>query len=107
MNYRRINKLLVKGFFSNMTKNFKSNTKITHFLFEFFFPIHPKSSRNSRKWNYIFFVSFLENNSFTLSSSSSPSIYNIDIVVNILTTLNNQFEALNAPKFWFLLFISH
>ena len=41
---------------------------------------------------------FSENETFTLSSSSSPSIYNIVIVINTTTTMNNQFEAFNAPK---------
>ena len=46
----------------------------------------------------LFFLSFFEND-FTLSSSTSPSIYNIVIAINTLTTMINQFEALNAPKF--------
>ncbi|KAG5376411.1 hypothetical protein IGI04_041007 [Brassica rapa subsp. trilocularis] len=41
------------------------------------------------------FFSF-ENDIFTLSPSSSSSNYKVAIVINTLTTMNNQFEALNA-----------
>ncbi|KAG5393801.1 hypothetical protein IGI04_023764, partial [Brassica rapa subsp. trilocularis] len=41
---------------------------------------------------------FFENTYFTLSPSSYSSIHNILIAINTPTTLNNQFEALNAPK---------
>ncbi|KAG5410950.1 hypothetical protein IGI04_007269, partial [Brassica rapa subsp. trilocularis] len=41
---------------------------------------------------------FFKNDIFTLSPSSSSSNYKIVIVINTLTTMNNQFEALNAPK---------
>ena len=37
-----------------------------------------------------------ENGIFTLSTSSSSSIYEIDIAINTPTTMKNQFEALNA-----------
>ena len=45
---------------------------------------------------FLFF--FSENDIFTLSPSSSSSNYKIFIVNNTPTTMNNQFEALNAPK---------
>ncbi|KAG5388603.1 hypothetical protein IGI04_030144 [Brassica rapa subsp. trilocularis] len=53
----------------------------------------------------IFF--FFENDIFTLSPSSSSSNYKIAIVINTLTTMNNQFEALNAPKIDLLFFFLH
>ena len=74
------------------------------FFLKLFFSIHPKSSNYSRKCHYFFFF-FFENESFTLSSSFSPSFYNISIAINTLATMNNQFEAFNPPKFRFLLFI--
>ena len=43
---------------------------------------------------------------FTLSTSSSLSIYKIVIAINTPTTMNNQFEVLNAPKNRFTLFYS-
>ena len=52
-------------------------------------------------------IIFFENKIFTLSSSSSSSIYNIVIAINTPTTLNNQFKALNAPKNRFRLLLSH
>ena len=72
--------------------------------------IHPRSSDYSQKYHSFFFLFLFENECFTLSSSSSSSIYNITIAINTLThqpTMNNLFEALNGPKFRFLLFISH
>ncbi|KAG5396835.1 hypothetical protein IGI04_018649, partial [Brassica rapa subsp. trilocularis] len=44
---------------------------------------------------------------FTLSPSSSSSNYKIVIVINTLTTRNNQFEALNAPKIDLPFFFLH
>ena len=41
---------------------------------------------------------FFKNCIFALSTSSSSSIYKIDITINTPTTMNNQFEALNAPQ---------
>ena len=46
----------------------------------------------------IFFFFSFENGIFTLSTSSSSSIYKIVITINTPTTMNNQFEALNAPQ---------
>ena len=52
-------------------------------------------------------ITFLFKNAyFTLWPSSSLSIHNITIVINTPTTMNNQFEALNAPKNRFTLFLS-
>jgi len=47
--------------------------------------------------SFLFFFSF-ENVIFTLSTSSSSSIYKIAITINTPTSMNNQFEALNAPQ---------
>jgi len=89
------------GGFANLPQNSKSNTKLTYDFFEFFIcPIHPKSSQYLRKCHYFFFS--FENGFFTLSSSSSSSIYKIAIDINTPTTMNNQFEALNATKIDFI-----
>ena len=78
-----------------MSQNSKSNTKITHDFFgTFIFLIHPKSS------DYC-----LENGCFPQSSSSLYFIYNIVIVSNTPTTMNKQFQALNAPKINIYIFI--
>ena len=50
---------------------------------------------------------FFLNVSFTLSSPSSPSIYNIVFVINTPTTMDNHFEGVNALKFQTFLFLSH
>ena len=39
-----------------------------------------------------------KNGLFTLSTSSSSNIYKIAIAINTPTSMNNQFEALNAPQ---------
>ena len=58
--------------------------------------------------NAITFLYFsFENEHFTLLSSSSSSIYNIVITMNTPTTMNNQFEAINALKNRFSLLIYH
>ncbi|KAG5375159.1 hypothetical protein IGI04_039755 [Brassica rapa subsp. trilocularis] len=57
--------------------------------------------------NAINFFFFFENDIFTLSPSSSSSNYNIVIVINTITTMNNQFEALNAPKIDLPFFFLH
>ena len=44
----------------------------------------------------LFFLS--KNGIFTLLTSSSSSIYKIVIAIDTPTTMNNQFEAFNAPK---------
>ena len=50
---------------------------------------------------------FFENAYFTLSPSASSSIYNIDIVINTPTTMNNPFEAPSEPKNqYFTVFLS-
>ncbi|KAG5403743.1 hypothetical protein IGI04_009863 [Brassica rapa subsp. trilocularis] len=54
-----------------------------------------------------FFIFFFENDIFTLSPSSSSSNYKIAIVINTTTTMNNQFEALNAPKIDLPFFFFH
>ena len=46
---------------------------------------------------FFFFFSF-RNDIFTLATSSSSYIYKIVIAINTSTTMNNQFEALNAPQ---------
>ena len=48
-----------------------------------------------------------EKDIFTLSPSSSSSNYKIVIVINTTTTMNNQFEALNAPKIDLPFFFFH
>ncbi|KAG5389332.1 hypothetical protein IGI04_030873 [Brassica rapa subsp. trilocularis] len=45
----------------------------------------------------LIFFSF-ENGLFIFSTSSSSSIYKNVIAINTPTTMNNQFEALNAPQ---------
>ena len=89
-----------------MTQNLKLNTKLNHLFFGTLTCIfHPQSSDYSRKCHHFFFF-FFENAYFTLSPSSSSSIHNIVITINTPTTMNNQFEALNAPKNRFTLFLS-
>ena len=96
------------GLFAKLTYNSKSNTKLTSFFFEnWFCPIHPTSSYNLRKCHQFFFSFFFENDIFTLSPSSSSSNYKIAIVINTTTTMNNQFEALNAPKIDLPFFFFH
>ena len=75
----------------------KHKTNLLFFLKNFICPIHPKSSQYLRKCHYYLFF-FVRNWYFTLSSSSPSSIYKIVIVINTPTTMNNQFEALNATK---------
>ena len=53
----------------------------------------------------IFFL--FENDIFTLSPSSSLNNYKIVIVINTPTPINNQFEALNAPKIDLPFFFLH
>ena len=48
--------------------------------------------------NAISFFFLFKNGIFTLSTSSSSSIYKISITINTPTTMNNQFEVLNAPQ---------
>ncbi|KAG5383526.1 hypothetical protein IGI04_034996 [Brassica rapa subsp. trilocularis] len=55
---------------------------------------------------FIFLFSF-ENNIFTLSPLSSSNNYKIVIIINTLTTMNNQFEVLNAPKIDLPFFFLH
>ena len=85
-----------------MTQNLKSNTKLTHIFFELWLSLSPPKFRLFTKMPSLFF----ENAYFTLSSSSSSNIHNIVIAINTPTTMNNQFEALNAPKNRFTLFYS-
>ena len=67
-----------------------------------FFSIHPRSLISSRNAIIIIIIIFLfENEYFTLSSSSSPSIYNIVISINTPTTMNNQFDLLMHQNFDF------
>ncbi|KAG5378824.1 hypothetical protein IGI04_026666 [Brassica rapa subsp. trilocularis] len=54
-----------------------------------------------------FYFFFFENDIFTLSPSSSSSNYKIAIVINTTTTMNNQIEALNAPKIDLPFFFFH
>ena len=77
------------GLFLNMTQNKKSNVKLTE-LFK-------KMSLSFSFLNKCFIDHFHFHQVFTIILL--PSIYQ--------PTMNNQFEALNAPKFRFLLFISH
>ena len=91
-----------KGVLSKMTQNYKSNTKITYVFFETLFcPIHPRSSSYSKKCHYFFFFYISKNKAFTLPSSSSTNIYNFVIDINTSTTMNYQFESVNALKFRF------
>ena len=65
------------------------------FSFVLFTPQVHNIHENAIKF-FLFF--FSENDIFTLSPSLSSSNYKIAIVINTPTTMNNQFEALNAPK---------
>lgn len=78
-----------------MTQNSKSNTKLTYdFFLEIAFALFTQKFRLSTKMPLIFFRKWL----ITLSTSSSSSIYKIAIAINTPTTMNNQFEILNAHK---------
>ena len=66
-----------------------------------FCPIHPRSSSYSKKCHYFFFFYISKNKAFTLPSSSSTNIYNFVIDINTSTTMNYQFETVNALKFRF------
>ena len=72
------------------------------FFLNFDLPLSPPKFRLFTKMPSFF---FFENVYFTLSPSSSPSIHNIVIAINTPTTMNNQFEVLNAPKNRFTLFL--
>ena len=80
-----------------MTQNSKSTTKLTYdFFWNFHFLYSPHKFKLFTKIPLIFFR--FENRLFTLSTSSSSSIYKIVIDINTPTTMNNQSEALNAPQ---------
>ena len=68
------------------------------FFWNFDLTLSPPKFRLFTKMPSLFFLFFFENTYFTLSPSYSSSIHNIVIAINTLTTMNNQFEALNAPK---------
>ena len=105
-NFLTQNYLLKRKAFSKIDLQLKVKHKINLLLFgNQFFPIHPTSSYNSRKCHQFFFL--FENDIFTLSPSSSSSNYKIAIVINTTTTMNNQFEALNAPKIDLPFFFLH
>ena len=91
----------------NLTQNSKSDTKNNPWLFlKFSFGLF-----TLKVWiiyeNVSIFFYFFWNKHFTLPASSYSSIYNIVIAINKPTIMNNQFEALNASKNQFSLFISH
>ena len=79
-----------------MTQDKKSNIILTFDFLKLSFALFTPEIRTIHE-NTITLFSF-ENECFTLSSSSFSSIYNITIAINTPTTMNNQFEALNAPK---------
>ena len=86
-----------------MTQNLKSNTKVTHV---FFIELWLASFTPKVQIIHGNGITFFLNAYFTLSLSSSSSIHNIVIAINTPTTMNNQFETLNAPKNRFTLFLS-
>ena len=86
-----------------MTQNLKSNTKVTHV---FFIELWLASFTPKVQIIHGNGITFFLNAYFTLSLSSSSCIHNIVIVINTPTTMNNQFEAFNAPKNRFTLFLS-
>ena len=55
----------------------------------------------------VIIIFFFENNALTLSSSSSPNIYNFVIDINTSTTMKYQIESVNALNFRFFLILSH
>ena len=83
--------LILQRLDTKLTQNSKSYTKLSYNFFKkFYLSYSLQSTDYLRKChNFIFF----ENKHFTLPYSSSSNIYNIVIVI-----MNNQFEALNAPK---------
>lgn len=87
-----------KCFFAKLTQNSKSNLKLTYVFFWIFrLPYSPHKFILFTKMPLVFFFLF-ENDIFTLSTSSSSNIYKISITINTSTTMNTQFEALNAPQ---------
>ena len=97
------------GFFFKYDSKQKFKYKLTHDFFfrSFICLIHPRSSDYSRKCHYFFFL-FLSKLSVLLYHSHLHQVFTILSLPSIhQPTINNQFEALNAPKFRFLLFISH
>ena len=76
----------------------KPTTKLIYvFFFWIFLLSHSPPQIHITYENAISFFSF-RNDIFTLSTSSSSCIYKIVIAINTSTTINNQFEALNAPQ---------
>ena len=89
-----------------MTQNLKSNTKMTCFSKTFICHIHPKSSNYIRKYHYFFSFFFLKMSVLLIHPHLPHLFYNIAIVIKTPTTMNNKFQALNAPKINIYIFIS-
>ena len=87
-----------------MTQNKKLNTKLTHdFLKTFICYIHPEV-RIIHENAIIIFLKL----SVLLYHPHLLQVFTIRTLLSIhQPTMNNQFEVLNAPKFRFLLYISH
>ena len=89
----------ILGFFAKQTQNSKSTTKLTYIFLDIFLSYPPHKFRLFMKIPLNFyFILFFKNDIFTLSTSTTSSIYKIVIVFNTPTTMNNQFEALNLPQ---------
>ena len=84
----------INGLFANLTQNSKSNTNLTSPSFLYIFALFTPHIQII----YENIINFFLNSFFTLLTSSSSSTYKIAIAINTPTTMNNQFEALNAPK---------
>ena len=85
------------GFFCKIDPKLKVNHKINlWFFWKFHFSYSPHKFKLFTKMPLIFFLSKMS--FFTLSTSSSSRIYKIASAINTPTTMNNQFEVLNAPK---------
>jgi len=88
------------GVFCKIDSKLKVKSKTNPcFSWIFLLPYSPPQVHDIHENTITFFLFFFsENDIFTLSPSSSSNNYKIVIVINTPTTMNNQFEALNAPK---------
>ena len=90
-----ITKVNILGLFANLTQNSNSTLELTHIFLNFSFALFTHKFILFTKMPLVLFS---KNDVFTLSTSSSSSIYKIVIDINTPTTMNNQSEALNAPQ---------
>ena len=97
------------GFFFKYDSKQKFKYKLTHDFFRSFIClIHPEVRiihENTITFSFLFYLSKL---SVLLYHSHLHQVFTILSLTSIhQPTINNQFEALNAPKFQFLLVISY